>query len=348
MVCDTSELRNYPSKALAPCWSGPWTVLSAVNNVVASVRSDFKHKLGLPETVKLMGIDRLLAVPKNLRWEDVNILDTYSREARDSVLEQGWLAIDLFAEVIEGADPSPRLNLLGVNPAEVDQSYDEADGEERDDGEESVDEDHGDQDQGPGGGMEEDPSLAPVDPGSGQFRSPNSNENSGVTVDPSYHTSHPAINPSVDSPTGPAPPPLVYQFRPSPPMLPGEDRNDTEHRILTLPDGSQYQASRHRSRISRPSSRNGAPGEERMVHPDSLHSESPIPEADQLDGYDLSVDGGDLDEEQVTSPVVERAPSPRGSPAGRPGLKLTFTKAVSDVNRWFVGAKGKQAVPSPS
>ena len=57
MVCDTSELRTYPSKALAPRWSGPWTILALVNNVVASVRSDFKHKLGLPEMVKLLGID---------------------------------------------------------------------------------------------------------------------------------------------------------------------------------------------------------------------------------------------------------------------------------------------------
>ena len=57
------------------------------------------------------------------------MLSTYSREARDSVLEQGWSAIDLFAELIEGADPSPRLHQLGVNPAEVNQSYDEFDGE---------------------------------------------------------------------------------------------------------------------------------------------------------------------------------------------------------------------------
>ena len=111
------QLRTYPSKALAPRWSGPWTILAAVNNVVASVGSDFKHKLGLPETVKLMGIDRLLAVPKGLRWEEVNILSTYSREACDSVLEQKWSAIDLFGEILEGADPSPRLHLLGVNPA---------------------------------------------------------------------------------------------------------------------------------------------------------------------------------------------------------------------------------------
>ena len=143
MVYDTSELRTYPSKALAPRWSGPWTILAAVNNVVASVGSDFKHKLGLPETVKLLGIDRLLAVPKGLRWEEVNILSTYSREACDSVLEQGWSARDLFGEILEGADPSPRLHLLGVNPAEVDQSYDEVDGEGRDDCEEDGDEDYG-------------------------------------------------------------------------------------------------------------------------------------------------------------------------------------------------------------
>ena len=227
-----------------------------MNNVVASVRSEFNHKLGLPETVKLLGMDRLLAVPKGLRWEEVNILSTYSREARDSVLEQGWSAIDLFSEILEGADPSPRLHLLGVNPAEVDQSYDEVDGEERDDGEEDGDEDHGDQGQLPGGGLGEDSSLLPVDPGAGHFKSSNSSWNPGVVVDPSNQTSPPAFNLSTDSPKGPVPLPLVYQFQSSPPMLPGEDRDDTEHRTLTFPDGSRYQASRHRtrSRLSRPPS----------------------------------------------------------------------------------------------
>ena len=174
MVCDTSELRTYPSKALAPRWSGPWTILSAVNNVVTSVRSDFKHKLGPPETVRLLGIDRLLAVPKGLRLEEVNILSTYSREARDSILEQGWSAIDLFGEILEGADPCPRLHQLGVNQAEIDQSYDEAEGEERDEGAEDGEEDHVERGQVPGWGLGEDPSLLPVDPEAGHFKSSNS------------------------------------------------------------------------------------------------------------------------------------------------------------------------------
>ena len=120
MLCDTSELRSYPSKALAPRWSGPWILVGSVNNVIATVRSDFKHQLGLPETVKLAGIDRLLPAPRGLRWENVNTLSTFSREARCGVLEQGWSSLDLFAEVIEGADPIPRLHQLGVNPADID------------------------------------------------------------------------------------------------------------------------------------------------------------------------------------------------------------------------------------
>ena len=113
MVCDTTELRNHPSRALAPRWTGPWLLIAAINNVVAPLRSDFKHRLGLPETVKLLGIDRLLPVPKGLRWEQINTLTTFSREARYSVLEQGWSSINIFGEVLEGADPCPRLHQLG-------------------------------------------------------------------------------------------------------------------------------------------------------------------------------------------------------------------------------------------
>ena len=71
-------------------------MISAVNKVVGALRSDFKHKLGLPETVKLLGIDRLIPVTKGLWWEDINTLSSFSREARDSILEQGWSSIDLF------------------------------------------------------------------------------------------------------------------------------------------------------------------------------------------------------------------------------------------------------------
>ena len=46
IVCDTSELRNHPSRSLAPCWLGPWLLIAAVNNVVGVLRSDFKHRLG--------------------------------------------------------------------------------------------------------------------------------------------------------------------------------------------------------------------------------------------------------------------------------------------------------------
>ena len=135
MVCDTSELRNHPSRSLAPRLTGPWLLIAAINNVVGSLRSDFKHKLGLPETVKLLGINRLLPVPKGLRWEEINTLTSFSREARYSILEQGWSSIYLFGEILEGADPMPRLHQLGMSPAEVNQSYEEADCEGRDEDE---------------------------------------------------------------------------------------------------------------------------------------------------------------------------------------------------------------------
>ena len=111
MVCDTSELRNQPNRSLAPRWTGPHILISSVNNVIGVLRSDFKHHLGLPETRKLLGIDRLLPIPKGLRWESINTLSNFSKEARDSLLEENWSSLDLFAEYIEGADPVPRLNL---------------------------------------------------------------------------------------------------------------------------------------------------------------------------------------------------------------------------------------------
>ena len=59
MVCDTSELRTYPSKALAPRSSGPWIILGAVTNVVASVRSNFKHRGSLQSSRRLLFIPAL-------------------------------------------------------------------------------------------------------------------------------------------------------------------------------------------------------------------------------------------------------------------------------------------------
>ena len=53
MVCDTSELRNHPSRSLALRWTGPHILILAVNNVIGVLRSGFKHHLGLPETRKL-------------------------------------------------------------------------------------------------------------------------------------------------------------------------------------------------------------------------------------------------------------------------------------------------------
>ena len=101
LVCDTSELRNLPSRSLAPRWSGPHQILAVVNNVVAVLRSDFKHQLGLPEKVKLLGIDRFLPVPKGMHWEQINCLASFTREARDPFAEPGGL---YSAEEVDGAD----------------------------------------------------------------------------------------------------------------------------------------------------------------------------------------------------------------------------------------------------
>ena len=65
------------------------------------MRSDFKHQLGLPEKVKLLGIDRLLPVPKGMHWEQINCLASFTREARDPFAEPGGL---YSAEEVDGAD----------------------------------------------------------------------------------------------------------------------------------------------------------------------------------------------------------------------------------------------------
>ena len=105
--------------------------------MIAVIRLDFRHHLGLQEVVKMVGIDRILPVPPGLRWESINTMASFSREARDGVLEQGWSAIYLLAEVIEGADSLQRLYQLGVHPAEVDRCYDDINVEDSkdDDGE---------------------------------------------------------------------------------------------------------------------------------------------------------------------------------------------------------------------
>ena len=152
MVCDTSELRNQPNRSLAPRWTGPHILISSVNNVIGVLRSDFKHHLGLPETRKLLGIDRLLPIPKGLRWESINTLSNFSKEARDSLLEGNWSSLDLFAEYIEGADPVPRL---WMDPSEVDLSYEQAewDGQLGEEGQEEGGEDlYEGEDKLPGGG----------------------------------------------------------------------------------------------------------------------------------------------------------------------------------------------------
>ena len=131
------------------------------------------HRLGLPEKVKLLGMDRLLPVPKGMRWEEINCLASYTLEARDAVLEQQWSSIDLFGEVLEGADPIPRLHQLGTSPAEVDQCFEEVEEEERDDEEyEDYEEDlPDDTEQVPGGegAVDDSGALQPADPGAGHF-----------------------------------------------------------------------------------------------------------------------------------------------------------------------------------
>ena len=205
MVCDTSELRNHQSRSLAPRWTRPWLLIAAINNVVGSLQSDFKHKLDLPETVKLLGINRLLPVPKGLRWEEINTLTSFSREARYSILEQGWSSIYLFGEILEGADPMPRLHQLGMSPAEVNQSYEEADceGRDEDEHEEGREDPFGEGGLVPGGReVDSAPALLPAPPEAGHCK-PRSGSiwTPGVALDPTDLTV-----PQPSSPAGVSPP----------------------------------------------------------------------------------------------------------------------------------------------
>ena len=253
MICDSSELRNHPNRSLAPRWSGPHILISAVNNVVGVLRSDFKHHLGLPETRKLLGIDRLLPIPKGLRWENINTLSSFSKEARDSLLEENWSSLDLFAEYLEGADPGPRLHQLGMDPSEVNLSYEEAlwDGQSADEGHEEGGDDpqEDEDDQPPGGGGLGDGAAPHVDePGPRHFRP-------GVGLDIQDDSSSPP--PAHASLPGVEPPPPLPPRPPSPSLESGEARHRQEDRTFLLPDGSQFQVSRRssRSRISRPPAR---------------------------------------------------------------------------------------------
>ena len=254
MICDSSELRNHPNRSLAPRWSGPHILISAINNVVGVLRSDFKHHLGLPETRKLLGIDRLLPIPKGLRWENINTLSSFSKEARDSLLEENWSSLDLFGEYLEGADPGPRLHQLGMDPSEVNLSYEEAlwegqsHDEEHEEGGDDPPDDEGDQPPG-GGGLGDGAAPHMDEPGPGHFRP-------GVGLDTQGAWSSPPPAPASVPGVNPHPPPLP-PHPPSPSLESGEARHQQEDRTFLLPDGSQFQVSRRssRSRISRPLTR---------------------------------------------------------------------------------------------
>ena len=156
----------------------------------------------------------------------------------------------MFGEVLEGADPSPCLHQLGTSPAEVDQCFEEVEGEEGDEEEhEDYDEDLQEGvEQVPGGeGVADDPTaLHPADPGAGHFSQGGgaSAWTPGVGLDPTdlegpRPPSPAGAHPPQDLLPGPGPPPL--------PLRPGETRASRVDQSVTLQDGSQLRISRRHS-----------------------------------------------------------------------------------------------------
>ena len=84
-------------------------------------------------------------MPPNVRWEQVNVPAGFSAEVRARLITDGWGSVDLFGEVLKGADPVPRLLQLGQDPARLDRYWDEVSQglEQQDEGEEEAQEGEG-------------------------------------------------------------------------------------------------------------------------------------------------------------------------------------------------------------
>ena len=82
----------------------------------------------------------------------MNVPANFPAKVRTRLLTEGWESIDLFGEVLTGADPVPRLLHLGANPTSLDRYWDELYQDQVSEGEEEEDNQEGGGGDGGGGG----------------------------------------------------------------------------------------------------------------------------------------------------------------------------------------------------
>ena len=144
VACLPAVTRKH-SKTFAPRYLGPYFIVEAVSNVVATIRSDFYSRLGRQEQEHTVGLDRLWPVEPGTRWEDegVNLpTETYPPDLERR--EQEWASIDLHGEVLRGSGTERELARLNQGTSELDQSWEiswhQGEGEDTDGVEENINE----------------------------------------------------------------------------------------------------------------------------------------------------------------------------------------------------------------
>ena len=160
VACVPALTRKY-AKTFAPRFLGPYFIVEAHSNVVATIRSNFYARIGQQEMEHTVGLDRLLPVRQGTRWEDGGVnLPMLPVKPHRGQKEQQWAAIDLDGEILKGAAPECELARLDQDSSDLDHLWDkfwDAGGEEeeevgegpRDDGR---DENVGEEEEKGGGG----------------------------------------------------------------------------------------------------------------------------------------------------------------------------------------------------
>ena len=123
VACLPAVTRKH-SKTFAPRYLGPYFIVEAVSNVVATIRSDFYSRVGRQEQEHTVGLDRLWPVEPGTRWEDegANLpAETYPPNLERR--EQEWASIDLHGEVLRGSGTERELARLNQGTSELDQSW---------------------------------------------------------------------------------------------------------------------------------------------------------------------------------------------------------------------------------
>ena len=122
VACLPALTRKY-SKTFAPRYLGPYFIVEAVSNVVATIRSDFYSRVGRQEQEHTVGLDRLWPVEPGTRWEDEGANLPAEAPPNLERREQEWASIDLHGEVLRGAGTERELARLNQGTSELDQSW---------------------------------------------------------------------------------------------------------------------------------------------------------------------------------------------------------------------------------